>query len=358
MDNLAHTLVGAALGRAVAGRDVPAAGWIGAIAGNAPDWSELLLQPATWTPRAGVGYLVYHRGITHSLLGAAGEILVLTALVGLILRLSARLRATSPPPWRWVAAGIAATVASHLYLDWQGSYGLRPFLPWGARWYYADWIAIVDPFFWVVPLVALAWGARRHWAPALVYLLTLVGVTTLVLWRGDGLVVWWVQLATVACAVTGLVGWTRHWFGVAGRRRVAAYGVLALAVYAAVSGAASVVAKVDARKTATRRFGADARWAALTLVGRPFQWEMMAASADSVAGGGWVIARHLDHPAVRTALGTPDGRAIAQFARFLVAAVDSSAGDARVSLWDARFHRTAPAAGDWAAVEVRVPRPR
>jgi len=51
MDNLAHTLVGAALGRAVAGRELPAAGWVGAIAGNAPDWAELLLQPAAWTAR-------------------------------------------------------------------------------------------------------------------------------------------------------------------------------------------------------------------------------------------------------------------------------------------------------------------
>src|SRR5439155_990118 len=113
---------------------------------------------------------------------------------------------------------------SHLYLDWQGSYGLRPFLPWSAQWYYGDWVAIVDPFFWVVPLVGLAWGARRHWAPALVYLVTLLGVTTLVLWRGHDLVVWWVRLAMVGCAAAGVVGWTRHWFGVAGRRRAAGGG--------------------------------------------------------------------------------------------------------------------------------------
>src|SRR5256885_4043306 len=36
--------------------------------------------------------------------------------------------------WRWVATCVTATVASHLYLDWQGSYGLRPFLPWSAQW--------------------------------------------------------------------------------------------------------------------------------------------------------------------------------------------------------------------------------
>src|SRR5438445_8808834 len=167
MDNLAHTLVGAALGRAVAGRELPAAGWVGAIAGNAPDWAELLLKPTSWAPRAGGEYLVYHRGITHSFVGAAVEIVALTGLVGLVMRLWARRAGPTPPPWRWVAACVTASVASHLYLDWQGSYGLRPFLPWSAPWYYADWVAIVDPFFWTVPLVALAWGAHRHWAPAL-----------------------------------------------------------------------------------------------------------------------------------------------------------------------------------------------
>src|SRR2546429_2265839 len=329
MDPLAHTLVGAALGGVVAGRDVPAAGWIGAIAANAPDWSELVLKPDLWPPRAGGEYLVFHRGITHSFVGAVVEAAVLTGLFGILLRLWARRAMLPPPSWRWVAACVATTVASHLYLDWQGSYGLRPFLPWSAQWYYGDWVAIVDPFFWVVPLVALAWGARRHWAPALAYLVSLVGVTTLVLWRGHDLVVWWVRVGMVGCTAVGVIGWMRPWFGVAGRRRAAVYGLLLLGAYAATSAGASAAAKADARAAATRRFGPDARWAALTIVGRPFRWEALSASTDSVAGRGWAVARHLDHPAVRAALVTSPGRAIAQFARFLAGAVDSSDGGGR-----------------------------
>ncbi len=345
MDNLAHTLVGAALGRAVAGREVPAAGWIGAIAGNAPDWAELLLKRGE--------FLVFHRGVTHSFVGATVEIVALTGLVALLERLWAHRAGVTPPAWRWVAACVTATVASHLYLDWQGSYGLRPFLPWSTQWYYADWVAIVDPFFWVVPLVALAWGARRHWAPALVYLVTLVAVTMLVLWRHD-LVAWWVPLAMVVCAAASVVGWTRHWFGVAGRRRAAAYGLVVLAAYAGVNAGASVAAKAQAHAAATQRFGPDARWAALTIVGRPFRWEALAASTDSVAGRGWTVARHLDHPAVRVALTTSQGRSVAQFARFLAAAVDSSDGGMRVSLWDVRYHAPGSGAGGWAAVQVRL----
>jgi hypothetical protein len=151
-----------------------------------------------------------------------------------------------------------------------------------------------------------------------------------------------------------VVGWTRHWFGIAGRRRAAAYGLLALGAYTAANAAASVVAKAEARATGRRRFGPDARWAALTVIGRPFRWETLSASADSVAGPGWVIPRHLDHPAVRMALTTPEGRAMAQFARFLAAAVDSSDGGVRVSLWDARYHAPGSGAQGWAAVHVRL----
>src|SRR5207247_8747078 len=127
--------------------------------------------------------------------GSAG----LSALVGLALHWQARRTGARPAPWRWIVALIAATVASHLYLDWQGSYGLRPFLPWSSRWYYADWVAIVDPVFWLAPLVALLLGERRHWQPALVGLLTLGGVAWLVLSRGDDVAGWLRLLPLAAC---------------------------------------------------------------------------------------------------------------------------------------------------------------
>lgn len=352
MDNLAHTLVGAALGRAVADRKLPAAGWIGAIAGNAPDWSELLLGPANWVPRAGPGYLVEHRGITHSLLGAGIEIAVLSGLAGLLLEWWARRHASPRPPWGRIVACAAAAVASHLYLDWQGSYGLRPLLPWSGRWYYGDWVAIVDPLFWMVPLVALAWGARRHWAPALVYLVVLAGVLTLVLGVGRSVVVWWLKLVVMALAVTAVLGWTRHWVGVAGRRRAALAGLLVLAGYAAASGVASAVAQARVRAAAIRRFGPSATSAALTVVGHPFAWELVSASVDSIAGPDWTVPRHLDDPAVRRALATPGGQAMAEFARFLAADVDSSGGGLRVYLRDVRFRPLGRGGGGFATATV------
>src|SRR3989449_9228480 len=113
MDPLAHTLVGAALGRAVAGRDVPAAGWIGAIAANAPDWSELVLKPDLWPPRAGGEYLVFHRGITHSFVGAAVVAAVLSGLVGVLLLLGELRAMGSAPLWRCDVSCGTATGPRH-----------------------------------------------------------------------------------------------------------------------------------------------------------------------------------------------------------------------------------------------------
>jgi membrane-bound metal-dependent hydrolase YbcI (DUF457 family) len=354
MDNLAHTLVGAALGRAVGDGRVPGAALLGAIAGNAPDWAELLVRPGPWwvTPRSGVAYLVYHRGITHSFLGAAVEIVGLSALVGLGLWWWARRRGAGPPSWQWIAACIAATVASHVYLDWQGSYGVRPFLPWSGQWYYADWVAIVDPFFWMVPLVALAWGARRHWAPALAFAVTLLGLAALMFWRGRNVVALWVWLAVAGLAAVCVIGWARHWCGVAGRQRAAAYAILMLAAYAGASGLAGWWAKASVAEAAIRRFGPQAQWAALPEIGRPFQWKPIWAGRDTVAGRGWAVPRHLTHPAVLEALATPEGRGIAQFARFLAADVDSGGEGVSVHLRDARY--LPEGRRGWAAVEIRL----
>src|SRR5207244_1954546 len=164
-----------------------------------------------------------------------------------------------------------------------------------------------------------------------------------------------VRLALVGCAAAGVVGWTRHWFGVAGQRRAAAYGLVGLAAYVAANAGGSLVAQAPIRAAAAQRACPAARWAAPTKVGAPPRrggrrprWEGLSASPDSVAGRGWAVARLLDHPAVRAALIASQGRAIAQFARFLAAAVDSSNGGVRVSLWDVRYHAPGSGADGWA----------
>lgn len=357
MDNLAHTLVGAALGRAVGGRKVPAAGWIGAVAANAPDWSEPLLG---FNPlRGSVAYYSLHRGITHSFLGAAVETVAISAVLAVLFAVQQR-RGAPPVPLGALAALVAAAVWSHVYMDWQGSYGVRAWLPWSDRWYYADWVAIVDPLFWLVPLVGLAWGAERHWRD----LTPIVLVAGFVLWAEfaarPGLAAGWLRAASVCIVALGAIGWIRQWFGVAERRRVAGLSLVVLALYAAGQAAASVPVKAAVRRAAQTRFGPGATWAALTRVGRPFEWEPIYASRDSVAGPDWTLPRHLNDTRVQWALReSVGGRALGGFARFLAAEVGSGPAGSAVTLRDARYARTG--SHGWGVVTVPLPvvaRPR
>ncbi len=349
VDNLAHALVGAAIGRTVGGDKIAAAGWIGAVAANAPDWSELLLFRFD---RASGAYYTLHRGITHSFVGAAVETVAITLLVWGIFVL-ARRRApqrTLHPLLLLLLVFIA--VASHLYMDWQGSYGLRPLLPWSGRWYYGDWVAIADPVYWLVPLVALAWGAARHWRD----LTPIVLVAGIVLWlvlTRDG-VAPWLRISCVALVAAGALGWIRFWFGWSRRRLAATLALSVLALYTAAQALASVPVKAAAQREAVRRFGTNARWATLTEVGYPFTWTTLVASPDSVAGATWVVPRHLEDPAVREALRiSAPARALEGFARFLAAEVDSSGHPTRVTLRDVRY--ALPPSGGWAVVTVLLP---
>lgn len=298
-----------------------------------------------------------HRGITHSLAGALVEIIGLTLLIRggwwlaqRVLARRGRAIAVPPPAWRWLALCVGVAVLSHLYMDWQGSYGWRPFLPWSARWYYLDWVAIADVFFWLVPLIGLAWGAERHWLP-LSAAVVLGTVMTLLLILNASIVAMWVFYVYGLLCVVALIGWMRYWFGPVARQRSARLALVGLAVYAGAQGVVAQARKSTIQRIAVQRFGRDATWAALTEVGRPFTWEAVYAGPDTVAGDDWRVPRNLRVPAVKRAIeNTTEGRAIAHFARFLTAEVDTTTKT--VYLRDARYARTGRTG--WAAVSVRI----
>ncbi len=348
MDNLAHALVGAAIGRAVGAPAVPRAGLLGAIAANTPDLAELLTV-APW-PR--VQHLALHRGITHSLIGVLIEAVVLAALVALIARWRARRTGGAPPSGLAILAVTGAAMASHPFMDWQGSYGLRPFLPGDGTWYFGDFVAIVDVWYWLLPLVALGWGERRHWLPLAGGLVIWLPTTAAVLLLDAPAT--WIKVGWVAVSLLAAVGWVRHWLGPSRARLAGAAAVGLLVLYAGAQAAAAVPVKRELRDQALRRFGPQATWAALLIPGRPFHWDRMLAGRDTVAGVGWALPRNLDDPIVRRALAETDGgRAIQTFARFLAAEVDSSAGRPVVHLRDVRYAR--PGSNGWASVTVEVP---
>jgi inner membrane protein len=176
MDNLTHSVVGLGVG-ALIDRSLPAEPnqerrrirsrmllMIGCLASNFPDL-DLVLTPLLDAP---LGYLLHHRGHTHTLLAAIGEALLLLALVWLLWPAARRLLRDSTSARHGALLAAGAGLLLHLGMDSLNVYGVHPFWPFDPNWYYGDLVFIVEPVFWIgfgVPLAALVRrpALRRLW---------------------------------------------------------------------------------------------------------------------------------------------------------------------------------------------------
>lgn len=173
MDNLTHSLVGLAAAKAGLERTSHGATALCLVAANAPDADIVMLLFGRWS------YLHHHRGLSHAVVGVAVIAILLPLLFYGVERLSARL---SRRPSRANLCGLLLSSvilsASHPLMDWTNNYGVRPFLPWDARWLYGDLVFIIDPWLW----------------------LTLGGAAFLLTARGRWRIVAWALLASVITA--------------------------------------------------------------------------------------------------------------------------------------------------------------
>ncbi len=153
MDNLTHTFTAVALSHAGFNRKTRFA-TIALILG-----SNVLDIDIMTRIGGSVTYLKYHRGITHSLVGLT----ILAALLWGVLYWVARRAApkkTGPPlDARWLFATCWVAAAIHLLLDFTNHYGVRPFLPFSARWYSWDIMFIADPLLWGLLAAGLGFPA-------------------------------------------------------------------------------------------------------------------------------------------------------------------------------------------------------
>ena len=177
MDNLTHSLVGLALGelveRALPAEPDPMRGRTrrrallatGLIASNFPDL-DLVLTPLLAPP---LGYLMHHRGHTHTLLWGLPQVALLLGLMWLFWPRVRRLMRESRPARRGLAAAGLLGVGLHMAFDALNVYGVHPFHPFDARWLYGDLVFIVEPAFWTAFGTAMAMVATRRgrWPPLL-----------------------------------------------------------------------------------------------------------------------------------------------------------------------------------------------
>jgi inner membrane protein len=207
MDNLSHSVVGLAAGEMIH-RSLPVEPQSEAhsarrrllllscwLASNFPDL-DLVLTPLLPEP---LGYLLHHRGHTHTLLYALPQAALLFALIWLCWPGARRLLYASRSARIGVAAALAAGFALHLAMDFLNPYGVHPFHPFDSRWFYGDMTFILEPVFWIAFGVPLALMVRRRWLSWL-WLSLLLGAPAYFAMRGY---LWWGSLALLLVIALG-----------------------------------------------------------------------------------------------------------------------------------------------------------
>jgi inner membrane protein len=158
MDNLCHTLAGAALAESGLSRRTAMGYATLLIAANLPDIDALSYFNG---PEAA---LHWRRGWTHGLVALVVLPLLLT-LVMVGLDIAARKMSSAVLPSKVRPGQILllayAGIASHPLLDSLNTYGVRWLLPWNRHWTYGDAVFIVDP--WLIIILGLGvWASRTR----------------------------------------------------------------------------------------------------------------------------------------------------------------------------------------------------
>jgi inner membrane protein len=171
MDNITHSVVGLGVGELIQRSLPPEADparqktrhrlllTACAVASNFPDLDLLYTRLAP----APLGYLLHHRGHTHTLLYLLPQALLLLALLWALWPNARQLLRESAAARRGLGIALAAGFLLHLGMDFMNNYGVHPFYPFSGTWYFGDMVYIIEPVFWVafgVPL-AMALPSRR-----------------------------------------------------------------------------------------------------------------------------------------------------------------------------------------------------
>lgn len=158
MENLSHTLVGAALGEAGLKRRTGLGMATLMLGANLPDVDVLAIPFGKM--------LTFRRGWTHGPLGLVVLPILLTLTIVAWDRLQGR-RGTRPAdrvPVRPEQVLLLAYVAilTHPFLDWLNSYGIRLLMPLSHEWFYGDALFIADPWLWLFLGLGVFLSRRRQ----------------------------------------------------------------------------------------------------------------------------------------------------------------------------------------------------
>jgi inner membrane protein len=183
MDNLTHTMAGYLLSKSSRVTDPKKALaiiWAAVISSNFPDL-DILLSPLSGHSQ--IGYLLHHRGHTHTVLFTI-PIALISALLGALFawvkpfQNQDRTFTLKLFSITWIASLL------HILMDYANPYGVHPFWPWNNSWYYGDFVFIIEPFLWLT-LIAFAFHGTKNrfrwiWASLSIGMLIFIWVVDLI----------------------------------------------------------------------------------------------------------------------------------------------------------------------------------
>jgi inner membrane protein len=251
--------------------------WVlSAAANNFPDL-DLVFMPLLPRP---LGYLLHHRGHTHTLLFALPQALLLGALIWLLWPAARRLLAASRDARRAMVLAIGLGFLLHLAMDFLNSYGVHPFYPFDKRWRYGDMVFILEPLFWIATGVPLALMVKRKFI-SVSLLALLVGVP---LYCTAGGYLHWASL--ILLALVGLAAGTMQARAPAGGRGGLLAGFAACLAFVALQGAGSARgAGVLADELRWRDPASELVDASMTAYpANPLCWNFVAVERNEAAG--------------------------------------------------------------------------
>lgn len=307
MDNVCHSLMGAALGKAGLARRTTLGMSTLVIANNLPD-----VDVAVFTTNTLV--MSFRRGWTHGVLALALLPLALAGTMAAYDRLVVRKRPNAPPSAKAGELVLLAYagVLAHVCMDFLNSYGVRLLMPFSNRWFYGDALYIVDP--WMYLVLGAGWG--------------------LVLWRERK--------------------------GRPRAERPARVAVAVAAVYMVAMLGSNLLARATVRDGLTRAgLPAATRFMVTPVLSNPFAREVVVDLGARYEKGlvwfeplphfrpsGFGIDTGLNDPAVQPALQTPLARAFLGWSRFPFAAVEPG------GIWLNDYRYANVGLGGWSAVKV------
>jgi inner membrane protein len=312
MDNLCHTLAGAALGEAGLKRRTALGSVTLMLASNLPDIDVAVFATDTLA-------MSFRRGWTH---GVVAQLVLPVAFAVLMLGWD-RVRRRDRPSAKFAALLLLsyAGVWLHVFMDWLNSYGVRLLKPFSDRWFYGDALYIVDPILYVIFGGAILLARRAH----------------------------------------------RSEQGHAASTRVARRGLMVAATYALLMLASNWWARAEVRSGLERAGRPEYRFMVTPVFGNPFRRDVIVDTGDRYEKGelwfdplphfrpaGYGVNTNAADPAVQLAAGTPRFQAFLMWSRFPFFVVERTRARTLVVINDYRYSDAGGREG-WATQTYELP---